>query len=127
MEPDEDRAARAQAMLVQQQSGGCWLVLWAPYRRRFSGYYLGSSERGVIVEARTAQEMRTLLAQAQLELWRTSSIPTQARLPTPYGPAREVRQTPTSDSGSCTRLRDHQGTPDRHASQGRGHHRRQTP
>ncbi|GAA2411202.1 hypothetical protein GCM10010404_81410 [Nonomuraea africana] len=124
MEPDEDRAARAQAMLVQQQSGGWWLVLWAPYRRRFDGYYLGSSERGVFVEGRTAQEMGTLLMQAQLDLWRASLIPTQARLPTPQRPAGEVRQTPISDPGSSSRLREHQGTPERR-SQGRGHHRRQ--
>ncbi|GAA3467404.1 hypothetical protein GCM10018965_019570 [Nonomuraea roseola] len=114
----------ARAMAVQDRA---WLVMWRPYGRVFTAWHMADPRRCVTVEAPTEHQLRLRMADAELELWRTSFILTQAR-PTPaQRPAGGVRQSPTSDPGSCTRLRAHEGTPGRHASRGRGHHRRQMP
>ncbi|GAA3306090.1 hypothetical protein [Nonomuraea dietziae] len=113
----------AHAIAVQERA---WLVMWRPYGRVFTAWHMADPRRCVSVEAPTEHQLRLRMADAELELWQTSHTPTQARLATPQRPAGEVRQPPTSDPGSCSRPRDHQGTPDRHASRGRGHHRRQT-
>ncbi|GAA3467390.1 hypothetical protein GCM10018965_019430 [Nonomuraea roseola] len=66
----------ARAMAVQDRA---WLVMWRPYGRVFTAWHMADPRRCVTVEAPTEHQLRLRMADAELELWRTSFILTQAR------------------------------------------------
>lgn len=84
-----DEYEAAQAKLLQDVSPG-WIVMWRPYARTYSAWNYRDPAVCRLRESKDLDELRTLMANADLELWRVSrALPRQ---PTPMA-AGEARQT----------------------------------
>ena len=84
---DEHEVARAS--LLQDVSPG-WLVMWRPWARTYIAWNYADPAVCRWRESENFDELRTLMADADLELWRASRP--LRRQPTPMG-AAEARQT----------------------------------
>ncbi|WP_424533614.1 hypothetical protein ACOZ38_25095 [Sphaerisporangium viridialbum] len=63
----------AHAEVLQQLSPG-WLIIWRPWARTFSAWHLVDPLRCRIVESADPGELRSLMVDAELELWRASNV-----------------------------------------------------
>ena len=86
---DYQRAVMADAL---QDQAKFWVVMWGPYSRRFTAWFAGDPRTCPSVEAREIDELRGLMAEAELDHWRASGLSLQVEPPTPARLAGEARQ-----------------------------------
>ncbi len=82
-----DAANAARALELQFLTQGRWVVMWGPWRRRFTAWYLGHPNVCPTVEDRTPEGLLDRMVRAEDDLWQALALPTaHTRPPTPIRP-----------------------------------------
>ncbi|MGS2647077.1 hypothetical protein [Streptosporangium sp. G12] len=79
MSPRYDPEAVAEAEYLQESAPG-WLVMWRPWRQRFTAWECRDHRQVRILEAKTTDELRRDMQFVELELWQILPRPAADQL-----------------------------------------------